>query len=58
MALLEVAVGREIAVSYKVGRRIDVQRNVLSPANAGQHLDWRPKIALPEGVRRLTCDVM
>jgi UDP-glucose 4-epimerase len=51
--IIENAIARSIAVTYKPARNVDVPINVLDIDRAHTELDWSPAIALADGVRHV-----
>ena len=44
--------GRRVPVVYEPARPFDVAENVLDISHIVQSLGWRPKVALPDGLKR------
>ena len=52
IALLERVTGRQASLEQRTGRAADVPENVLDAALARQHLGWKPRVSLEEGLAR------
>jgi len=48
--ILRTVTGLDVSARYKPGRPVDVPRSVLDITKATTHFDWRPRIALEQGV--------
>ena len=57
IAIIEERVGAPLQVAYSPGRRTDVARNVLDIDKIDRSLQWRPSLALEQGVERLLTDL-
>ena len=51
--LLEIVVGKKAKVKHSPYRLMDVSQNVLDIRKAGFELNWKPTVAIEEGLRRL-----
>ena len=44
--------GKSLGIDYQPARASDVQRIVLDPRRAQEHLGWHSRVGLPEGLQR------
>lgn len=52
IGLISKVLGKAIEVSYKPSRSLDVKASILKIDRAIEHLQWRPKVSLEDGIGR------